>query len=205
MGRGRAACTVVVALVALTTAVLIGVFVYGVAFFSAEYAWLVPIFLARGFTTLYLVAFSLRRGEWRFPDRSPRLLVTTRALAGPSLRGGPAENEPEGDNETTGGRTHGRCGVQTGSHARFRPSAQCRNRTGRSAWLPRVTLRGVASPRPAPTRRGSTRVARQRHIPSSRSLRMMCSAPHILLDAPFDAAALSAGRGGSADDADRRG
>ena len=54
---------------------LIGVFVYGVAYFSADYGWLVPIFLARGFSTLFLVAVSLRGGEWRFPDRSPRLVT----------------------------------------------------------------------------------------------------------------------------------
>jgi drug/metabolite transporter (DMT)-like permease len=66
---------------ALATAVLIGVFVYGVAYFSAEYGWLVPIVLARGFSTLFLVAVSLRGGEWRFPDRSPRLLMTIALIA----------------------------------------------------------------------------------------------------------------------------
>lgn len=68
-------------LLALATAVLIGVFVYGVAYFSAEYGWLVPIVLARGFSTLFLVAMSLRGGEWRFPDRSPRLLTTIALIA----------------------------------------------------------------------------------------------------------------------------
>jgi drug/metabolite transporter (DMT)-like permease len=61
-------------LLALATAVLIGSFVYGVAYFSADYGWLVPIVLARGFSTLFLLAVSLRTGDWRFPDRSPRLL-----------------------------------------------------------------------------------------------------------------------------------
>lgn len=61
-------------LLALITAVVIGAFVYGVAHFSADYGWLVPIFLARGFSTLFLLAISLRMGDWRFPDRSPRLL-----------------------------------------------------------------------------------------------------------------------------------
>lgn len=60
---------------ALVTAVVIGAFVYGVAYFSDEHGWLVPIFLARGFSTLFLVAVSLRRGDWRFPDRSPSLLA----------------------------------------------------------------------------------------------------------------------------------
>jgi drug/metabolite transporter (DMT)-like permease len=60
---------------ALVTAVVIGAFVYGVAYFSDEHGWLVPIFLARGFSTLFLVGVSLRRGDWRFPDRSPSLLA----------------------------------------------------------------------------------------------------------------------------------
>lgn len=68
-------------LLALATAVLIGVYVYGVAYFSAEFGWLVPIVLARGFSTLFLVAVSLRGGEWRFPDRSPRLLTTIALIA----------------------------------------------------------------------------------------------------------------------------
>lgn len=62
-------------LLALATAVVIGAFVYGVAYLSGEYGWLVPIVLARGFSTLFLVAASLRGGDWRFPDRSPRLLA----------------------------------------------------------------------------------------------------------------------------------
>jgi drug/metabolite transporter (DMT)-like permease len=68
-------------LLALLTAVVIGAFVYGVAYFSAEYGWLVPIFLARGFTTLVLVLIFLRGGEWRFEDRSPRLLATIAGIA----------------------------------------------------------------------------------------------------------------------------
>ncbi len=68
-------------LLALATAVVIGAFVYGVAYFSADYGWLVPIFLARGFSTLFLVLVSLRGGEWRFTDRSPRLLTTIVLIA----------------------------------------------------------------------------------------------------------------------------
>jgi drug/metabolite transporter (DMT)-like permease len=66
---------------ALVTAVVIGAFVYGVAYFSAEHGWLVPIFLARGFSTLFLVAVSLRGGEWRFPDRSPSVLALIASIA----------------------------------------------------------------------------------------------------------------------------
>ena len=68
-------------LLALATAVVIGAFVYGVAYFSADYGWLVPIFLARGFSTLFIVAVSLRTGDWRFPDRSPRLLLMIALIA----------------------------------------------------------------------------------------------------------------------------
>jgi drug/metabolite transporter (DMT)-like permease len=68
-------------LLALATAVVIGAFVYGVAYFSEEYGWLVPIFLARGFSTLFLVLVALRGGEWRFEDRSPRLLATIVGIA----------------------------------------------------------------------------------------------------------------------------
>jgi drug/metabolite transporter (DMT)-like permease len=68
-------------ILALFTAVVIGAFVYGVAYFSDEYGWLVPIFLARGLTTLFLVLVSLNGGEWRFPDRSPRLVATIVGIA----------------------------------------------------------------------------------------------------------------------------
>jgi drug/metabolite transporter (DMT)-like permease len=59
---------------ALVTAVVIGSFVYGVAYFSDEYGWLVPIVLARGFSTVFILLTALRRREWRFPERSPVLL-----------------------------------------------------------------------------------------------------------------------------------
>jgi drug/metabolite transporter (DMT)-like permease len=68
-------------LLALATAVVIGAFVYGVAYFSADYGWLVPIFLARGFSTLFIVGVALRTGDWRFPDRSPRLLAMIALIA----------------------------------------------------------------------------------------------------------------------------
>ena len=68
-------------LLALATAVVIGAFVYGVAYFSADYGWLVPIFLARGFSTLFIVGVALRTEEWRFPDRSPRLLAVIALIA----------------------------------------------------------------------------------------------------------------------------
>jgi drug/metabolite transporter (DMT)-like permease len=79
--RGRERVALLGILLALVTAVAIGAFVYGIAYFSSTYGWLVPIFLARGFATLFLLAVSLRGGEWRFPDRSPRLLATISLIA----------------------------------------------------------------------------------------------------------------------------
>jgi drug/metabolite transporter (DMT)-like permease len=55
---------------ALVTAVLIGGFVYGVAYFSDEHGWLVPIFLARALSTLFLVGTAAQTAEWRLPVRS---------------------------------------------------------------------------------------------------------------------------------------
>ena len=66
---------------ALATAVLIGVFVYGVAYFSDDYGWLVPIVLARGFSTLFIVGTALRVGQWRLPKRPPSLLAMIGLIA----------------------------------------------------------------------------------------------------------------------------
>jgi drug/metabolite transporter (DMT)-like permease len=66
---------------ALLTAVLIGAFVYGVAHFSDVYGWLLPIFLARAFTTIFVVAMGLRLGEWRLPVRSAGLLFPIALIA----------------------------------------------------------------------------------------------------------------------------
>jgi drug/metabolite transporter (DMT)-like permease len=60
---------------ALATAVLIGAFVYGVAYFSDTYGWLVPIFLARAFSTVFIVGTALRGREWHFPHWSRGLVA----------------------------------------------------------------------------------------------------------------------------------
>jgi drug/metabolite transporter (DMT)-like permease len=60
---------------ALATAILIGAFVYGVSYFSDEYGWLVPIFLARAFSTLFILVTALRGREWRFPNWSRGLVA----------------------------------------------------------------------------------------------------------------------------------
>ena len=61
-------------ILALLTAVLIGVFVYGVAYFTDEYGWLVPIFLARAFSTLFILGTAVQAGQWRLPLRPPSLV-----------------------------------------------------------------------------------------------------------------------------------
>lgn len=66
---------------ALVTALLIGSFVFGVAYFADEYGWLVPIFLARAFSTLLVVATAVRLQEWRFPELPPRLLTMIGLIA----------------------------------------------------------------------------------------------------------------------------
>jgi drug/metabolite transporter (DMT)-like permease len=66
---------------ALLTAVLIGAFVFGVAYFSADYGWVVPILLARAFTAVFVAATALSTGDWRFPDRSPKLLAAIALIA----------------------------------------------------------------------------------------------------------------------------
>jgi drug/metabolite transporter (DMT)-like permease len=72
---------VVGVVLALLTAVLIGAFVFGVAYFSADYGWVVPIFLARAFTAVFVAATALSTGDWRFPDRSPKLLAAIALIA----------------------------------------------------------------------------------------------------------------------------
>lgn len=66
---------------ALLTSVLIGAFVFGIAYFSDSYGWLVPIFLGRAFSTVLIGATALRGGDWRFPDRSPLLLGAIALIA----------------------------------------------------------------------------------------------------------------------------
>lgn len=66
---------------ALMAMALLGGFVFGVAYHSEALGWLVPIFLARAATTIFLLAVAARAGELGVPDRSPRLLATIAALA----------------------------------------------------------------------------------------------------------------------------
>jgi drug/metabolite transporter (DMT)-like permease len=61
---------------ALLAMALLGGFVFGVAYQSDELGWLVPVFLARACTTIFLLAITTRARELDLPDRSPRLLGT---------------------------------------------------------------------------------------------------------------------------------
>ena len=68
-------------LCALLAMVLLGGFVFGVAYHSEGLGWLVPIFLARGCTTIFLLLAAARARELDLPDRSPGLLATIALLA----------------------------------------------------------------------------------------------------------------------------
>jgi drug/metabolite transporter (DMT)-like permease len=68
-------------LFALAAMVLIGAFVLGVSVKADELGWLVPVFLARLFSTIFVAGSLIRGGAWKFPDRSPRVLWAIVALA----------------------------------------------------------------------------------------------------------------------------
>jgi drug/metabolite transporter (DMT)-like permease len=68
-------------LLALATVVLIGAYVFGVAYYAEDFGWLAPIFLARAFATLFLAATAVAAKQWRFPERSSRLLGVIVLLA----------------------------------------------------------------------------------------------------------------------------
>ena len=53
---------------ALVTAVAIGAFVFGNAYYAGEYGWLLPIFLSRGFATVFLLGAAAMGGAGRRPE-----------------------------------------------------------------------------------------------------------------------------------------
>lgn len=57
---------------AIVTAIAIGAFVFGNAYYSVQHGWLMPIFLSRGFATVLLLAASVRDGAWRFEGATPK-------------------------------------------------------------------------------------------------------------------------------------
>lgn len=58
---------------AVVAMLLIGGFVFGVAYRAGELGWLAPVFLARGFSMLFLLAQAGYGRSLRLPVRSPRL------------------------------------------------------------------------------------------------------------------------------------
>jgi drug/metabolite transporter (DMT)-like permease len=66
---------------ALVTAVAIGAFVFGVAYFAEDHGWLVPLFLARAFTAVLVALTALAGDGWSFPHRSPRLVWSIGLIA----------------------------------------------------------------------------------------------------------------------------
>jgi drug/metabolite transporter (DMT)-like permease len=66
---------------ALVTVVAIGVVVFGNAYYAIELGWLVPIFLTRAYTTLFLLGLSLRNRSLDLPERSPRVLALVTIIA----------------------------------------------------------------------------------------------------------------------------
>ena len=66
---------------ALVTVVAIGGLVFGNAYYAIELGWLVPIFLTRAYTTLFLLGLSLRNRSWRLPARSPKVVALLTIIA----------------------------------------------------------------------------------------------------------------------------
>jgi len=68
-------------LFALAAMVLLGAFVLGVSVQVDEFGWLLPVFLARLFSTLLVVLTAVRGGRWRFPEHPPRIVGAIVLLA----------------------------------------------------------------------------------------------------------------------------
>ena len=61
--------------------VLLGSFVLGVSVKTDELGWLLPVFLARLFSTVLVALTTARGGRWRLPDQSPRVVGAIVLLA----------------------------------------------------------------------------------------------------------------------------
>jgi drug/metabolite transporter (DMT)-like permease len=57
---------------ALVTAIAIGGFVFGNAYYATEFGWLAPIFLSRGFATVFLLLAAARLRAFSLGGTSPR-------------------------------------------------------------------------------------------------------------------------------------
>ncbi len=68
-------------MLALVTAVASGDFVFGNAYYAAEYGWLLPIFLSRGFATVFLLVAAVSGRSRRIDGRTPALFGLVVLLA----------------------------------------------------------------------------------------------------------------------------
>jgi drug/metabolite transporter (DMT)-like permease len=68
-------------LFSLLAMVLIGAFVFGVAYYRDELGWLVPIFLGRGVAPVFLLGNAAANGDWRFPRVAPRVAAAVLFIA----------------------------------------------------------------------------------------------------------------------------
>ncbi len=68
-------------LLALFTALAIGGFVFGNAYYAPRFGWLASIFFSRMFTTIFLVAAATAARQWSLPARSPRVLLLVAIVA----------------------------------------------------------------------------------------------------------------------------
>jgi drug/metabolite transporter (DMT)-like permease len=74
----RSALGFVLALIAMA---LLGAFVFGVSYYRQQIGWLGPIFLARGFATLFVLGHVLAAGGARPARPPPKLIATVMLLA----------------------------------------------------------------------------------------------------------------------------
>ncbi len=78
--RGGERATLGIAL-AVVTMILIGAYLFWIAYYTDELGWLTPIFLGRAFSTVFILGVAVRGGEWRFPFRAPGLLASIALIA----------------------------------------------------------------------------------------------------------------------------
>jgi drug/metabolite transporter (DMT)-like permease len=67
--------------IAVVAMVWIGVFLFFVAYYTDELGWLMPIFLGRVFSLLFLVPLAARGGSWRVAGRGRLVLGLIAAIA----------------------------------------------------------------------------------------------------------------------------
>jgi drug/metabolite transporter (DMT)-like permease len=66
---------------ALVTSISIGGYVFGSAYYAIEHGWLLPLFLGRGFSAVFLVLAASRGGVLRFGGATPRWVAIVGVLA----------------------------------------------------------------------------------------------------------------------------